>query len=63
MRRGDTLKLDLGEPEFTEQQLRDAHKHLRIKRPFDDCMRTAWLPPLLRCCAREMARRAARRHR
>jgi hypothetical protein len=62
MRRGDTLKLDLVEPEFTEQQLRDAHEHLRIKRPFDDCMRTAWLPPLLRCCAREMARRAARKH-
>jgi hypothetical protein len=26
MRRGDTLKLDLVEPEFTEQQLRKAHR-------------------------------------
>ena len=62
MRRGDTLRLDIVEPAFTEQQLRDAHAHLKIKRSFDDCMRTAWLPPLLRCCARDLARRAARRH-
>ncbi|MCA3120498.1 MAG: hypothetical protein ACK5X3_01390 [Pseudomonadota bacterium] len=62
MRHGDTLKLGLAEPEFTEQQLREAHAHLRIKRPFEDCMQTLWMPPLLRCCARDMARRAARRH-
>jgi hypothetical protein len=62
MRRGDTLKLDLVEPEFTEQQLRDAHEHLRIKPPFEDWMRRPWGPGLLRGCAREMARRAARRH-
>ena len=62
MRHGDTLKLDLAVLEFTEQQLRDAHAHLRIKRDFESCMQTLWVPPLLRCCARDMARRAARRH-
>lgn len=62
MRHGTTLKLDLVEPEFTEQQLREAHAHLRIRRTFEDCMRTLWMPPLLRCCARDMAQRAARRH-
>lgn len=62
MRHGDTLKLALPEPEFTEQQLRDAHAHLRIKRDFESCMQTLWMPPLLRCCARDLARRAARRH-
>ena len=60
MRTGDTLRLDLPEPEFTEQQLRAAHEKLKVKRSFEDCMRTLWLPPLLRCCARDMLRRAAR---
>jgi hypothetical protein len=60
MRQGDTLKLDLVEPQFTEAQLRAAHAKLMLKRPFEDCMRTLWLPPLLRCCARDMLRRAAR---
>ena len=56
---GRSLKLDLPEPEFTEQQLRAAHAHLRIERSFEECMATLWMPPLLRCCARDMARRAA----
>lgn len=62
MHHRQTLKLDLPEPEFTEEQLREAHEHLKIKRPFEDWMRTLWGPGLLRCCARDMARRAARRH-
>jgi len=56
-----TLNLDLPDPTPTDDQLRAAHRHLGIKRSFDECMRIPWMPALLRCCARDMARRAARK--
>ena len=53
--------LALPEPEITEEQLRAAHRHLKILRPFEDYMNTLWGPPLLRCQARATMRRAGHR--
>jgi len=52
--------LALPEPELTEKDLREAHRHCRILRPFDECRRVPWLWPLICLCARERQRRARR---
>jgi hypothetical protein len=57
------LDLQAAEPEPTDAQLRDAHRHCRITRPFEECKRVPWLWPLIRMCARDRARRAIRRQR
>jgi len=54
------LALALPEPELTEQQLRDAHRHCRITRPFEECREAPVLWPLIRWCARSRYRRTSR---
>jgi hypothetical protein len=54
--------LDLPEPEFTEAQLRAAHKAGRLPISFESSMVAPWGPSLLRIGARAMSRRAARAH-
>ena len=61
MHRGQTLKLDLPEPPFSDEQLRGAHKFLGIKQSFEWCLGTLWGPTLLKCVARELSRKASRR--
>lgn len=63
MHRGQTLKLDLPEPAFSEEQLRDAYKFLGIKQSFEWAIGTLWGPTLLKCVARELSRKAGRRSR
>jgi hypothetical protein len=56
-------RLDLQETEPTEQQLRAAHKRLRIPSQYEDWMARPWGPPLLRGAARCYARSAGRKAR
>jgi hypothetical protein len=63
MHRGQTLRLDLPEPAFTDQQLRDAHAFLGIKQSFEWALGTLWGPTLLKCVARELSRKAVRQRR